>query len=223
MGHVPHVFVPGPWLGDELPLQPEQAHHLRRVLRMPPGDEISYTDGEGQVGRGRLGHSGIEREVEEAAPSPPAVEVAVAPPASRSRARFLVEKLAELGVRRLIWVRTRHAQGRPPADDKARAWAVAALEQSRGAWLLRFARSDLADLDAARLVVVHPGPDPFSLSGDAARPPVLVVGPEGGLADDEIPPAAARLSLGSTILRVETATVAATVAWYALHPDTHPH
>ena len=35
-------------------------------------------------------------------------------------ARFLVEKLAELGVADLIWLRTRHGEGRPPSPDADR-------------------------------------------------------------------------------------------------------
>ncbi|HSJ36403.1 MAG TPA: 16S rRNA (uracil(1498)-N(3))-methyltransferase [Acidimicrobiia bacterium] len=220
MGHVPHLYLPGPWQGPELALGDDHEHHLTRVLRMSPGAEVSYTDGEGTAGRGILGRGVVERDDESSGSLGPAVEVAVAPPDSRQRARFVVEKLVELGVRRLIWVRTRRTEGRPPPEEKARAWAVSALEQSRGTRLMAITRSHLDDLDPGRLVVVHPGPDPFSLAGPRPESPILLVGPEGGLDEAEIPPGAPRLALGSTILRVETAALAATVSWYALHgPD----
>jgi 16S rRNA U1498 N3-methylase RsmE len=99
---------------------------------------------------------------------------------------------------------------------------VSALEQSRGAWLMAVGRNELADLDSGRLVVVHPGPQPFTLSESAPGSPILLVGPEGGLDVAEIPPEAARLTLGPTILRVETAAVAATVSWYGLHGPQRP-
>jgi 16S rRNA (uracil1498-N3)-methyltransferase len=222
MGHTPHLLLPGPWEGSRLPMGDDQVHHLSRVLRMDDGEEVTYTDGAGTVGEGRLAEGAIERGVEGAGVSAPSLEVAVAPPASRQRARFVVEKLAELGVRRLIWVRTSRTEGRPPADDKTMAWVVSALEQSRGAWLMAVERSALADLDSGRLVVVHPGPEPFTLSGPAPGSPILLVGPEGGLDEAEIAPEAARLALGPTILRVETAAVAATVSWYGLHSPQHP-
>lgn len=217
MGHVPHLFLPGPWQGPELALGDDHDHHLTRVLRMSPGAEVSYTDGEGTAGRGRLGRGLVERGAESSGSVGPSVEVAVAPPDSRQRARFVVEKLAELGVRRLSWVRTRRTEGRPPPEEKTRAWAVSALEQSRGTRLMAVTRSDLDDLDPELLVVVHPGPDPFSLTSPGPESPVLLVGPEGGLDEAEIPPGVPRLSLGPTILRVETAVVAATVSWYVLH------
>lgn len=222
MGHVPHLFLPGPWEGSRLPLGDDHVHHLSRVLRLGEGAEVTYTDGAGTVGEGCLSAAAIERGVEGPGPSTPYVEVAVAPPASRQRSRFVVEKLAELGVRRLTWVRTRYTEGRPPAHDKSKAWAVSALEQSRGAWLMAVGRNELADLDSGRLVVVHPGPRPFTLSESAPGSPILLVGPEGGLDVAEIPPEAARLTLGPTILRVETAAVAATVSWYGLHGPQRP-
>jgi molecular chaperone DnaJ len=175
MGHVPHLFLPGPWEGSRLQLGDDHLHHLGRVLRMGDGAEVTYTDGAGTVGEGWLAEAAIERGVETPGPSTASLELAVAPPASRQRARFVVEKLAELGVRRLIWVRTRHTEGRPPANDKSKAWAVSALEQSRGAWLMAVGRDELSDLDSGRLVVVHPGPN-----RSPSRGPPRLADPSGG-------------------------------------------
>lgn len=221
MGHIPHLLISDPWDGPLLALSAGQVHHLEKVLRRQAGDAVSYTDGAGVIGTGRLAAGRIERGDEALVESWPEVEVAVAPPDSRSRARFIVEKLAELGVRRLIWVRTRHSEGRPPPETKARAWATAALEQSRGAWGMDLAELRLDELDEERLVVTHPAPA-AEKTPDAppAGPPIILIGPEGGLDDAEMPDRAARMWLGPSILRVETAAVAATVMWYAKHaPD----
>ena len=101
---------------------------------------------------------------------------------------------------------TRHGQARPPRRAKAEAWAVAALEQSRGAHLMRIgATLGLEDLPRP-LIVAHPG-------GAATRRPLeaatVAVGPEGGFAEDEIPPDTTRIGLGERILRVETAAIVA--------------
>jgi 16S rRNA (uracil1498-N3)-methyltransferase len=200
--HVPHVLAADGWDGPILPLSEDQAHHLRRVLRLADGEEVSYTDGSGRLGVGRMVENGVERGEEWTVPRPIDLTVAVAPPKSKDRARFLVEKLAELGVARLLWVKTRFTEGKPPAAAKARAWAVAALEQSRGAWLMSIGESDLADLDSDGLVVADPhGDEPPS------HAKTLLVGPEGGLHPAELPPGADTVSLGSTILRVETAAI----------------
>lgn len=207
MGHVPHLHIPRPWDGGRLPLSDDQQHHLRRVLRVGPGDPVSYTDGAGAVGSGELSEADVERGEEESVPPPLDLTVAVAPPASRHRARFLVEKLAEIGVRRLVWVRTRRSEGRPPSADKARAWAVAALEQSRGGWLMEVVSGSIADFEPETMVVADPDGPPEP-GGEAT---VLLVGPEGGLDTDEVPDGVRRISLGPTILRVETAAIAGAI------------
>lgn len=203
MSHVPHLFLAPPWSEPVLDLDDGQDHHLRRVLRLGEGDLVTYTDGKGTVGKGALSGRGVVRGEEKRQAPTAAPEVAVAPPASRHRQRFLVEKLGELGVRRLLWLRTRHGEGRPPPSEKSTAWARAALEQSRGAWVMEIGESALGELDPTRMVVADPTGDDLVEIPE----PVLVVGPEGGWAPGEVPAAAARLSLGSTVLRVETAAI----------------
>jgi len=53
--------------------------------------------------------------------------------------------------------------------------------------------------------------DPKGTSDAVPVPGLAVIGPEGGLAAEEIPPAAALRSLGPAILRTETAAFAAAV------------
>jgi 16S rRNA (uracil1498-N3)-methyltransferase len=204
MAHRPHLYVPGPWEHDVLALSEDQTRHLHRVLRVEPGTALTYTDGAGRLGSGRLVDAGLERGDEFPAAAPPELSVAVAPPHAKDRVRFLVEKLAELGVARIRWLRTRYGEGRPPRPDRAGAWTVAALEQSRGAWLTHVDEDwcTWEDLDPP-VVVADAG-------GDARAPATvatLAVGPEGGWASDEVPAGLDLLSLGSRVLRVETAAI----------------
>lgn len=203
MGHVPHLYLPRPWRSDELKLATGQVHHLTRVLRMRAGEPVSYTDGAGTSGSGTFGGEAVSRGEEQSVPRPTDLTVAVAPPRDRARTRFLVEKLAELGVARLLWVSTSRTEGKPPPLDKADSWAISALEQSRGAWRLEIGESTLTELDPDRLIVADP-------EGGEAPPvaaPILLVGPEGGLAPDEIPVGARKMELGPTVLRTETAAI----------------
>lgn len=206
MAHVPHLLTPRPWRGPEIELHAGQMHHLHNVLRMNPGEEVSYTDGDGLLGRGVLGTGVVMREGEHRVPSPdPEVTMAVAPPAAKDRARFLVEKLAELGVAHLVWLRTRRGEGRPPSSERCAAWAGSALEQSRGAWLMKI---DAEPRDWTSL----PPPVVVADRGGQARLPAgavtVAIGPEGGWADGEVPADHPRVSLGSRVLRVETAALA---------------
>jgi 16S rRNA (uracil1498-N3)-methyltransferase len=204
MGHVPHLLIDDPGTAATIPLGPEVIHHLSRVLRRRTGDRVSYTDGRGLIGEGVLEAGSIRRGDERVvAPPPVLVTVAVAPPADRDRARFLVEKLAELGVTRLVWVTTRFSQAGAPPPDKSEAWARSALEQSRGAYSMEIGPGRVEDLERP-LLVCDPGGGTFPAGFDRVT---VLIGPEGGWDETEIPRDATRVTLGPRILRVETAAV----------------
>jgi 16S rRNA (uracil1498-N3)-methyltransferase len=207
MRHVPHLYLPPAWVGDEIPLSDEQTHHLHRVLRLGGGATISYTDGVGTKGEGMLHKGSVVRGTESHVARPgPEVSVAVAAPHQPQRVRFLVEKLAELGIDRLIWLNTRLREGRPPRIEKATAWARAALEQSRGVWLLEFGGpmvlDELPDSPTLWVAERERFPPPTVVDGG-----ILVIGPEAGFAEGEVPASANRIGLGKRVLRVETAAV----------------
>lgn len=205
--HVPHLVVPRPW-GDELVVDDAHRHHLERVLRLRPGTAVSYTDGAGVVGTGLLGEGTIARGEEATRPAPPRLDLVVSPPRARDRTRFLVEKVAELGATSLRWIRTARTEGRPPAEAKARAWADAALAQSRGAWRLELGSTtwaELADVPEP-LLVADPTGSPL---GPDRLPATILIGPEGGLDREELPNRGDAVTLGGRILRTETAAMVA--------------
>lgn len=208
MGHIPHLYMPQPWDQVVLPVTDNQGHHLRRVLRYPESAPVSYTDGQGTVGRGTLVPEGIRRGEESAVPRPaPTLSVAVAPPRSNDRVRFIVEKLGELGADHLMWLTSDHGQARAPRVEKSMQWAQAALEQSRGAWLMAISDNVApADLPGPRWFV-HPGGGPLTAPGGDVT---LVVGPEGGFSAAELACADTTVGLGARVLRVETAALVAT-------------
>lgn len=205
MGNVPHVFVVPPWNGDELVLTEATAHHLRNVLRLEKSAPVSYTDGSGIRGVGVWTGGRIQRGSEETVGRPTSLVVAVAPPRPRQRQRFLIEKLAELGVSEVAWLATENGRGRPPPPGKTAAWAAGALEQSRGAYLTSVSGpSSWHDLVRPLAVAL-----PRSEGVIPTEVATLAIGPEAGFADSEIPEDAAVFDLGERILRVETAAVVA--------------
>lgn len=205
MAHVPHLVIAAPWEGPDLQISMMQWRHLTKVLRASRGDPVSYTDGLGTVGEGRLGNQVVERGEESVREREMEIVVASAPPGSKDRQRYLVEKLAELGVARLIWFDARHGKQRVASSSKVFSWVVAAVEQSQGAWLMETGPEMLswAELPTPFVVATPEGwPDP-------PRARTVVIGPEGGFAPDEVPVDATMWSLGPTVLRVETAAVVA--------------
>ena len=121
----------------------------------------------------------------------------------------VVEKLTELGVDRLVWLATTRGEAGAPHPGKTAAWAVAALEQSRGARLIEIAGPTPPSALGGTLWVADPAgpPPPRTVTENL----VVLVGPEGGFAPDEVPPGARRVGLGERVLRVGTAAVVAAV------------
>lgn len=205
MRHTPHLVIAAPWEGPSLSLSEAQWRHLDKVLRASRGDPVTYTDGLGTFGTGILGSQVVERGDEEEKVRPTQLTLAVAPPASKDRQRFLVEKLAEIGVARLLWLETRHGKNRITSASRVLSWILAAVEQSRGAWLME-ASTDLVRLNdlEGRLLICRPGGKSGPIQAD-----VVVIGPEGGFAEGELPQGVHLWDLGPNVLRVETAAIVA--------------
>lgn len=205
MKHVPHLVIAAPWDGVEIELNVVQWRHVSKVLRLKRGDNVTYTDGLGTVGEGMLSDHSVSRGKELTRDRPSELVVAVAPPSNKDRQRFLVEKLSELGVSRLRWLTTEHGKDRVANPAKIFSWVLAAVEQSRGAWLME-TDADLvswSDLDGP-VVVCEPGGEAM-----VERPRTVVIGPEGGFGDAEVPQDIEKWDLGPNVLRVETAAVVA--------------
>lgn len=210
MGHVPHLVLAPGWSGAQIPADDRQRHHLGSVLRRVAGDPVTYTDGAGVAGSGTWTGSAVQRGDERAVPRPsPRITLAVAPPDSKDRVRWLVEKSTELGIARLRWLRSAHTQGRVPRHDRCVAWMIGAVEQSRGAWLTEIddSWSSFDDLDEPWVAAQSGGTAPRF-----ERDTTVAVGPEGGWAPGELPDGIGRIHLGDRILRTETAAVAVAVA-----------
>jgi 16S rRNA (uracil1498-N3)-methyltransferase len=205
MGHVPHLLLDERWASDTVKTSDEQSAHLSRVLRLTDGDPVSYTDGRGTVGEGRYRDGLVVRGAEWQQERPTDLVVVAAPVDNRDRARFMVEKLSELGVAELRFLETRYGRGRPPRGERLRSWAVSGLEQSRGAWLMTIVpgKVALSDLPGPYAVCEQGG------SNDVPHARTVVIGPEGGWAPGEVPDDAIRFHLGNTVLRVETAAIVA--------------
>jgi 16S rRNA (uracil1498-N3)-methyltransferase len=180
---------------------------------------VTYTDGEGTRGSGIFLVGGIERGEEHSAPAPVhRVTIAVAAPHSADRARLIVEKLGELGADRLVWLESEHGSSHAPRPDKTRAWAVSALQQSRGDRLLEILGPlPISDprLRGEAVYVADRSGRPVAGVG-APRDIVVLVGPEGGFTPGEVPEEAIPVSLGSRILRTETAAIVA-AAFFGLN------
>jgi 16S rRNA (uracil1498-N3)-methyltransferase len=213
---------------------PEQAGlHLTRVLRLEPGAPVTLFDGSGGEFAGTLerdgkkwwarvgSHDSVERE------SP--LDITLLQGIARGeRMDLIVQKATELGVARVVPVLAERSVVRVDAaqrDRKREHWqaiAIAACEQcGRNRVPAISEPRGLGDIiaalpvNSARFLLAADGTE--TLAAFAARtrgqPVVLLIGPEGGIADNERRFALANgfvaCRLGPRILRTETAGLAA--------------
>jgi 16S rRNA (uracil1498-N3)-methyltransferase len=202
-------------------LDAEDRHHLEGVLRLRPGEAVSLTDGRGGWRLSRLAPDGglvTEGDViRRPRPTPP-ITVGFAP-VKGDRPEWAVQKLTELGVDRVILLRTERSVVRWDEDrlgrhlDRLRTVARQAVMQSRGWWLTEVAGVEPVEavMRAAGAAIAAPDGGPPSLEF-----PTVLIGPEGGWSPGEEQSAQATVALGSGILRAETAAVAAGVLLTAL-------
>jgi 16S rRNA (uracil1498-N3)-methyltransferase len=189
------------------------AHHLFRVLRVGDGDSVTVTDGQGRWRACRAAGGELLAEPDAEATAAVArsamTTVAFAIPKS-DRPEWIVQKLTELGVARIVLLHTERSVVRWEPDRaarhvaKLRRVAVEALEQSRGVWLPDVVGPVPAVDVLPGIAVAEPDGRPLTRRDDA-----VAVGPEGGWAPNELELAADRVSLGATVLRVETAALVA--------------
>lgn len=193
-------------------LSDTQRSHLSRVLRVDEGSAVSYTDGAGIVGKGRFEFGVVVRgEESHVEPRKPRITLGVAPPRSTDRLRFLVEKVVELGVDEIAWIKTQFGQGRVPSMSKLEAWTLAAVEQSRRAYVpsVGGAMRPIADVVDGRVAVVADQSGDELVTHTAEENLVVVVGPEGGWGPTDAVDGFPSVRLSEAVLRTETAAIAA--------------
>ena len=246
--HLPmpdRYFIESPVVSECAILAGAEAHHLLHVMRAKAGTRVTLFDGSGwqfdaivqRTGRNEVelsitGRQEIDRE------PPIAVTLGVALPKG-DRQKWLVEKVVELGVARLVPLETERGVAQPAekALERLRRGVIEASKQCGRNRLMEIAepkvwRKFLAENgNAACRLLAHPrqecGESPQRRPGDqrrlcepGARPAAgysaaLAVGPEGGFTAEEVALAVAggwqAVDLGPRILRVETAAVALAV------------
>lgn len=223
-------LVPGP-----LPLLPEEAHHAAGVLRCRPGQEVILFDGHGGEAHGRIAEISRRLVVVEAGPvnrfpydSDWRLVIAVVM-GKAHRQSYLVEKCTELGAA-AIWPVHGDRSVTRPGDAAAEKWsrrAIEAAKQSGRRWVTRVESPQTlaqvlaryGEFAATALADLQPGVLPFLelLKAQPLDASVLVlIGPEGGWSDAERTSArdagAVQVGLSATVLRTETAAVAACAA-----------
>jgi 16S rRNA (uracil1498-N3)-methyltransferase len=211
-----HVLVDADLLAESgmISLDDDTEHHLRKVLRLRDGERVGVTDGGGRWCLAVSVRDGNTLRLE--ATSPIVVEAAARRPITIAaaipkgdRLDWMVQKVTELGVDRLVLLHADHSVVRWNPDrvehhlTRIQRIADEALRQSRRLFRLTIDAPASALDVLGGYAVAEPGGRALSV-GDTA----VAIGPEGGWSEAELLAGGDRIDLGPTILRTETAAVA---------------
>lgn len=234
------LFIPDDLApGAELSLDEGQSRYLASVMRARAGDELRVFNGRHGEWRALVAQVGkravILQIIDPARPQSegPDLDLVVAL-VKRGPLETIVEKAAELGVRRIRPVITERTNADHTRVDRLRAIATEAAEQT--------GRLDVPEVaepvklerliegwDAGRRLLFcdeagDAKPAAEALAGEAPGPWAVLVGPEGGFSPKERERLrglayAVPASLGPRILRADTAAISALTLWQAALGD----
>jgi 16S rRNA (uracil1498-N3)-methyltransferase len=232
-----------PEIGELAVVDGDEGFHAANVRRIRPGEELDLGDGDGtvahcvveDVAKGRFSARVLDRRTVPAAA--PAVTVVQALPKS-DRSELAIELATEAGADAFIaWQASRCVarwDGRAKVEKGLRRWgavARSAARQSRRPYIPPVtgvvSTAELAQRvrdGGATALVLHESATVklTELPVAQADSLMLIVGPEGGIADDEITAlseaGASAVRLGPTVLRTSTAAAVALGALGALTP-----
>ncbi len=207
-------------------------HHIARVLRAKPGEEILLSDGKGYWSRVTI--SGVEKSavelvvLESGHQVPRDISITVVQGITKGdRTRENIELLVQAGVDRIVpWKAARSIGKLPDGVEKLKVAVIEAGKQSRRYYLPEVA--DVVDLEQLQSII-RSADLSIILDAQAERKlselkdknyhlssVVLIVGPEGGITDEELEKmkeaGGIPAKLGRTILRSAHAGIAAVSA-----------
>ena len=239
-----HTFYlpPEQWQ-EELELSGAEAHHMGRVLRLHPGDEVLVLDGVGKEALCRIlqiGRPSARLRVHKTTiyPHPSSGVVLAVGWGKEARRGWILEKSVELEAAGLWFWQAKRSQFPVPQDARENwhASLVAGAKQCRNPWLpeLRTLPGGVDELIRAseafehRQVLLESGLPGQSFMSEACLGlpgrTLCVIGPEGGFTPDEaerlIQAGFQALSMGERVLRWETAAMMALGLhwWKRQHP-----
>jgi len=207
----PHVFVESL---EAIRLADEDLAHLAKSLRMRDGDPLTAGDGNGRWRKAVFSTSGVLESAGEITFSPGrdrALTVAFSL-VKGSKPELAIQKLTELGIDRIAVL---------AAERSVVRWDEAKVGKARTRWarIIREAAMQSHRVRLPTLNAVVPSVEWLAqpdvaiahFGGDAveATHSSIAIGPEGGWSEAELAVASSTVSLGPTVLRAETAAIAA--------------
>ena len=234
MAFVPRIYLAGASSGTHTVIDESDVNHIKNVLRIPVGGEITVCDGRGTSYSGKIvefSPFGIVAELgkgkHDESEFPFSVTVYQCYPKGE-KAETVVQKAVELGATEIVFVMSERCVARPDeksmqkklarlqkiADSAASQCGRGILPQVKGLVPYEKACEQAANSDCAFLC--YEGDGTLPLRGILELSPhaksyAFLIGPEGGISPEEVNTAVdaglALAGLGHRILRTETAAL----------------
>ncbi len=203
----PTIYIPNCDLdSDYITLDDSKLHHLKNVLRMKNEDNVNISNGNGKLFIGKLSKNDVKVSSKKDYVRNHETKIFVPPLREKNRFRFMIEKLVELNVSKLVIGKTENSQNTRIEADRISNWAISAVEQSGSPFFPDIEVTEEIDFSIFRTC--------FDISGepinkDTDKVDTFAIGPEGGWSPKELTNFEIKYKIADFNLRSETAAVSA--------------
>ena len=203
----PTIYIPNCDLdSDYITLDDSKLHHLKNVLRMKNEDNVNISNGNGKLLIGKLSKNDVKVSSKKDYVRNHETKIFVPALREKNRFRFMIEKLVELNVSKLVIGKTENSQNTRLEADRISNWAISAVEQSGSPFFPDIEVTDEIDFSIFRIC--------FDISGepinkDTDKVDTFAIGPEGGWSPKELANFEIKYKITDFNLRSETAAVSA--------------
>lgn len=220
-----------PNIETSLKLPESDSKHCIRVLRMGEGDVIDVIDGHGnryqcRIVSGNPKATAVEiiSKVTLQLPWSQNFTVAVAPTKHLDRMEWLVEKLTEIGVNRIIPMLCTHSERKEIKTERLEKIAISAMKQSLKTvlpeiWPMTPIKKVVSEINVSQKFIAYCGDDNMQKRNLLAKEyeypndAIILIGPEGDFSPQEVSycleSGYTPVTLGNNRLRTETAALVA--------------
>jgi 16S rRNA (uracil1498-N3)-methyltransferase len=205
-----------------------ESRHLTQVLRRKAGDNVQFTDGQGQLFLGEIIEVGkrncvvaIKETTTNFEARPFRLHIAIAPTKNMDRFEWFLEKATEIGIDEITPLICKRSERTVVKTERLKGVLASAMKQSLKAYLPKineavdfqqFMKQTFAEGDQKFIAYCNDAErGPLSIKYEKSKNVVLLIGPEGDFTEAEVVAAFKKnfvgVSLGNSRLRTETAGV----------------
>jgi 16S rRNA (uracil1498-N3)-methyltransferase len=202
-------------------LEDQEAKHCAQVLRKQVGDTIAVLDGKGNLyscSIQKITKAKVECDIQQKTfyQQSENLILAVAPPKNRDRLEWMVEKLVEIGIKKLILFTSQNSERSRINLDRLQKKMLSATKQSLRYYVPVVEEKSFKEVlitTAQNRCIAHCKPSRKLKPSKTDKETIVLIGPEGDFTADEIQQAEdagfKAVDLGAFRLRTETAAIVA--------------